>query len=404
MDVYAIGNSLELALRTQLPRILGAIAFLIVGWIVAILVRAAIRRVLGAAHLNRHIASTTEQKLDLESGIAAAAFWLVILVTLIGVFNALDLALASGPFEVMVKEVAVYLPHLVAGTVLLLIAWIAAVALRGIVNRVLDSSGLDEKLSATAGMRPDARERRATCSIGWFSCLFLPAILDAYNLGGLLDPVRVMVAKALRLSAQRVRRVRHRLRRLAARQRCSPGSHEYPRRCGRRSRRAAPGPRPQAADLADRRHPRADLVFVPALIAALDVLSLEAISRPADDMLGKFLAAVPNIVAAALILGVTYYVAKFRRRAARALAGGRRVRLATRAARACERLHRRNAAVAARGADRADRCDAVRNHGSGQSAANSPRFATWCALFIRFGGQRAFSAPSSSSSGPGWPT
>ena len=52
-------------------------------------------------------------------------------------------------------------------------------------------------------------------------------------------------------------------------------------------------------------------VFVPALIAALDVLRLEAISRPATDMLGKLLAAVPNIVAAALILGVTYYVARF---------------------------------------------------------------------------------------------
>ena len=53
------------------------------------------------------------------------------------------------------------------------------------------------------------------------------------------------------------------------------------------------------------------LVFVPALIAALDALSIEAISRPATDMLGSVLAAVPNIVAAALILIVTYYAAKF---------------------------------------------------------------------------------------------
>ena len=51
-------------------------------------------------------------------------------------------------------------------------------------------------------------------------------------------------------------------------------------------------------------------VFVPALIAALDALKIEAISRPATDMLGKMLAAVPNIVAAALILAITYYVAK----------------------------------------------------------------------------------------------
>jgi hypothetical protein len=196
MDLSGIGNSLELALRTQLPRILGAIAILVIGWIVAILVRAAIRRVLGAVQLNRRIASTTEQKLDLESGIATAVFWLVILITLIGVFNSLDLALASGPFEVMVKEIAVYVPHFVAGTVLLLIAWIAAVALRGIVNRVLDASGLDEKLSATAGMQAHARERRQHALLAGPSPV-PPGDTRRYNLGGLLDPVRVMVAKAL---------------------------------------------------------------------------------------------------------------------------------------------------------------------------------------------------------------
>jgi len=53
------------------------------------------------------------------------------------------------------------------------------------------------------------------------------------------------------------------------------------------------------------------LVFVPTLIAALDALKIEAISRPATDMLGRLLAAVPNLVAAALILVVTWYVAKF---------------------------------------------------------------------------------------------
>ena len=166
----AIGNSLELALRTQLPRILGAIAILIIGWIVAVLVRAAIRRVLGVVQLNRRIADTTEQKLDLESGIATAVFWLIILITLIGVFNSLDLALASGPFEVMVKEVAVYVPHLVAGTVLLLVAWIAAVALRGIVNRVLDASGSGREAFRRRPACGRCARAWATCSIGSSFC------------------------------------------------------------------------------------------------------------------------------------------------------------------------------------------------------------------------------------------
>jgi hypothetical protein len=310
MDLSAIGNSLELALRTQLPRILGAIAILIIGWIVAILARAAIRRLLGIAKLNRRIADTTEQKLDLESGIATAVFWLIILVTLIGVFNSLDLALASGPFEVMVKEVAAYVPHFIAGTALLLLAWVVAVALRGIVNRVLDASGLDEKLSATAGMRP------MRASVGnmlyWLVLLlFLPAILDAYNLGGLLDPVRAMVAKALAILPNVFAAfvigfigwvLGKVLAGLTTNILAAAGADRGAQHLGL-------DPKLRISQIVGTLV--LILVFVPALIAALDVLRLEAISRPATDMLGKLLAAVPNIVAAALILGVTYYVARF---------------------------------------------------------------------------------------------
>ncbi len=53
------------------------------------------------------------------------------------------------------------------------------------------------------------------------------------------------------------------------------------------------------------------VVLVPALIAALDALRIEAISRPATEMLNMIMTAVPNIVAAALILVVTWFVARF---------------------------------------------------------------------------------------------
>src|SRR6478672_11553508 len=142
MDFSGIGSSLGIALGENLPRILGAIVILIIGWIVAVAVRGGIRRLMAVARVNTRIAQTTEQKLDLESGVSAGAFWLIILITLIGVFNSLDLTLASGPFEVLVKEIAAYLPRVVAGTLLVLVAWLVAVALRAIVNRVLDASGL----------------------------------------------------------------------------------------------------------------------------------------------------------------------------------------------------------------------------------------------------------------------
>jgi hypothetical protein len=310
MDFSEIGTSLNVALGTQLPRILGAVAILIIGWIVAVAVRAGVRRLLGALRLNEQIAQTTEHKLDVESGVAAGAFWLIMLVVLIGVFNSLDLVLASGPFEVLVKQVAGYIPHLVAGTVLVLVAWLAAIAIRAVVNRVLDASGLDEKLSASAGMQP-MRKSVGNMLFWVVILLFVPAILDAYNLSGLLEPVRAMVGKALAMlpnvfAAFVIGFVGWLLGKVLAglvtNILAAAGADQGAHRIG-------VGTTVRISKVVGTIV--LIFVFVPALIAALDVLGMEAISRPATDMLGKLLAAVPNIVAAALILTVTYYVATF---------------------------------------------------------------------------------------------
>jgi hypothetical protein len=47
MDLSTVGSSLETALGVQLPRILGALAILIIGWILAVVVRGGVRRLLG---------------------------------------------------------------------------------------------------------------------------------------------------------------------------------------------------------------------------------------------------------------------------------------------------------------------------------------------------------------------
>ena len=267
----------------EAPRILGAIVILIIGWIVAVFVRAGVHRLLAAARLNRRIAETTEQKLDLETLVSTVAFWLIILVALIGVFNSLDLTLASGPFEVLVKQIAGYLPRLVAGVLLVLVAWLAAVAVRAIVNRVLDASGLDEKLSANAGMQP-MRKSVGNMLFWLVILLFVPAILTALDLGGLLDPVKVMVTKILDIlpnlfaafligfAGWLLGKV---LAGLVTNILATAGADQGAHRLGL-------DPTVRISQVIGTIV--LILVFVPALIAALDALKIEAISRPATDM------------------------------------------------------------------------------------------------------------------------
>lgn len=53
------------------------------------------------------------------------------------------------------------------------------------------------------------------------------------------------------------------------------------------------------------------LVIIPVSIAALEALDIDSISGPASAMLAMIFAAIPNIIGAALLLGLGYLIAKF---------------------------------------------------------------------------------------------
>jgi len=310
MDLSALASSLQSTLGTHLPGILGALAILVVGWVLAVVARAGTRRLLAALKVNQRIEESAQSRIDVEAGIAIGVFWLIILITLVGVFNTLDLSLVSNPFAEMITRILAYLPSLIGGTVLLLIVWVIATALRAIAARALAASTLDEKIAAQAGMEP--MSKNAGNVLFWLVILlFLPAILAAYELRGLLEPVQGMLNKVLDalpnifaagvigfvgwLVAKVLRGLVTNLLLAAGADKAATaaGLHESVRL----SRLAG-----TIVFI---------FVFVPTLIAALDALKIEALSRPATDMLARFLDAVPNLVAAALILTVTYYVARF---------------------------------------------------------------------------------------------
>ena len=310
MDLSAFVTSLQSTLGTTLPGIFGALGILIVGWLIAVLARAGTRRLLHAVKLNQHIKDSTEQAFDLERAISIGLFWLIILITLIGVFNALHLELISNPFQTVVAQILGYAPRFLAGVVLLLLAWAIAMILRAVVARALAATKWDEKLSEQAGMPPMTRSV-ANVLFWLVFVLFLPAILAAFDLTGLLEPVQGMINKTLDIlpnvfAALVIGLVGWLLGKvlggLVTNLLVAAGTDKLSDQLGvDKSVRLAR----LLGTLVFL------LIFVPALVAALDALKVEAISRPATAMLNQILAAVPNIIAAALILVITFYVARF---------------------------------------------------------------------------------------------
>ncbi|MDH3310773.1 MAG: mechanosensitive ion channel [Gammaproteobacteria bacterium] len=310
MDFSALGTSLSNSLGAHLPNILGALAILIVGWVIAVAARAALIRLLAMLKVNQRIQESTDQKMNVESGIAAGVFWVILLVTVLGVLNALDLELVSDPFQVLVTQIFGYLPRLAAGTILVLVAWLVATVLRTLVTRVLEKTAMDEKLSAKAGMEP--MSKNVGNVLFWLVILlFIPAILGAYALEGLLAPVQSMINKSLAVLPNvfaavvigfvgwLVAKV---LRGLVVNLLAAAGADEAGHKAGLEQQVQISRVVGTLVFI---------FVFIPTLIAALDALQIEAVSRPATNMLSQILDAVPQLVAAGLILVVTWYVAKF---------------------------------------------------------------------------------------------
>ena len=310
MYFTVLATSLQSTLGGQLPAIFGALGIIIVGWLAAVLARAAMRRILNLLKVDSRIEDSTGQKVGVESGIAVGVFWLVILITLVAVFDSLHLDRISNPFAQLVTQIIGYAPRLIAGTLLVLLAWLIATLIQAVVNRALSASTLGERLSKEAGMEP--MSRTVANVLFWLVILlFVPSILAAFELRGLLEPVQSMLSKLLDMVPNvfgaavigfvgwLVAKV---LRGLVTNLLAAAGADQMGSQIG-------------LADAVKLSRLAGTivfiLVFVPTLIAALDALKIEAISRPATDMLERLLAAVPNLVAAALILVVTWYVAKF---------------------------------------------------------------------------------------------
>lgn len=310
MNMQTLWDSLQSAMGGHIPQLLGALGIFILGWIIAVLVRAGARRSLGLVGINRRFGKVTGTQIDIEGSVGLGLFWVVLLFTLVAVFNSLDLAMVSGPFSAFTTELFAYAPRLLGGLVLALVAWLLASLVRALSQKLLDRTSIDEKLSEHADMAPIG-ENLAGALFWLVILLFVPAILGALGLQGLLGPLTGMVTKALDMLPNAVAAfviggvgwiLATVLRNLVGNLSRTAGIDKLGARAGMAESVRLSSVVGMLVFIA---------VFLPSLIAALDALKIEAISRPATDMLAMMLQAVPHLIAAGLILVVTWLVATF---------------------------------------------------------------------------------------------
>ena len=301
--------------------VLKAIIIFIVGWIIASIIKGVVKKILNSTDIDNRIAAAVtgqrgEASFPIESWIANLIFWLIMLFVIIAALNALDLQAVSSPLNTLLDQIASFIPKLIGAAFLLAIAWVVATIVKTLVIRVLGAFNIEERLGLGSS---DTGDFSITDTLGnalyWFIfLLFLPAILNALQLNGTLEPVQSMLNEILALLPNILGAiiiaavfwfVANIVKRIVSSLLAATPVDNIGRKFG--LGRTA-GSQPLSSIVGT-------LVFVliliPGIISALEQLQISAISDPATDMLNQVLDFIPKLFAAAVVLAFFYVASQF---------------------------------------------------------------------------------------------
>ena len=198
---------IDLLTKYGIARILLAILVLFAGWIVAWILQKltfkCMRRCRIGEHLSMCISSeaAAAPAARAEKIAAGIVFWIVFLLAVVQSMSLLSLHDAASPLRNVLSDVIGFLPNVFAATVLGLIAWGVAAAVRYASLLLMHALHLDEKIEGaidTGGRECNLSFTIATTLFWLIILAFVPAILGALKITGLERPFEAMTADVMR--------------------------------------------------------------------------------------------------------------------------------------------------------------------------------------------------------------
>lgn len=354
---------------TYLPGILSALAILIIGWVVAHIIGRLVRMGLKKSGLDRKLASVVAPGggVDVAKIAGKIAYYLIMLFVLIAFFNALNLPVVSQPLNAFLDQIFLYAPRVISAGVLGIVAYVLARVGKEASKKGLEAIDIDNKIknigsgatsalsavdstidrglnmgnddievdvdlndvddidvnvdtmaaSPVTDVSVDADDEAKLSqtlpeAVYWvIFALFLPAILGALQIPGLLEPVQNMFDKAMGylpniigavvilliglLIAKIVRQV---ISNLAA----SFGINSMATKLS-----ISTGDTKVSDILGILGYA---VVIFPILVQSLKTLNIEAISGPASQVLERITSLIPGFIGAAVVLAIAFFVGK----------------------------------------------------------------------------------------------
>ena len=314
-------NQLLSLVGTNLLNLLSALGILIIGWIVARLIAWGVFRLMKRTNLDNRLAGAIVEedeketpRINIERWVSNGVFYLLMLFVLIAFFQTLQLTAVSGPLSALLDQFLAFAPQIIGALLILLVAWVIATIAKLLITRVLRMSKFDERVSDQADVESEKVSVSDSLANGVFwlvFLLFLPAVLNTLGMQGLVEPVQGVVDQFLgaipNIFAAAIifvvgwfiaRIVRQIVTNLLAATRLDSFSEQVGLSGTDQSLSKIIGSIVYV------------LVLIPAVIAALNALQIEALSAPAVTMLTTVLNAIPAFFGAVIVLAVAYFAGK----------------------------------------------------------------------------------------------
>lgn len=314
-------NEIFGSLGTYIPSLIGALAILVIGWLIALAISSIGEKALRKMGLNERMTRLTGvdepgKRIDLEKGIGKGLFYLIMLFVLVAFFQTLRVPLITEPINRLLNQVFEFVPKVAGAALLLVVALVVAKVLNMIVLKGLGAADIDERFGRKEGAegKTVSLSKSIAEAVYWLVLLlFLPAVLGALSLQGILSPVQEMFNKLLGFLPNIIsagvlfligwfvaRIVRQILTNLLA----AVGADSLGEKAG------------LSQVLGEQKLSGLVglivyiFILIPIAIAALNTLQLESITAPASNMLNMILETLPRLFAAAVLLGIAYAAGK----------------------------------------------------------------------------------------------
>lgn len=310
-------------LWVKLPDLLLALLVLLVGWIIAKAIEKAVLKGLRKTSLDDKIfQNKPNRKYSSEKIISKIIYYLLLVFVFILFFNILDLDIIASPLVGMFSSIMAAVPSILKAALILLVAWLIATGLSFLIRKSGNTLKVHEKLrkwNLTDNNGQPANIINQVAKIVFYLTLllFLPAVLGALNLNGIVGPFTGMLESILAFLPKLLAAalilfvgwfIAKIVRDIVTNLLEAIGSEKLTKKLGLSRLLAGTSLASVIGTVVF------VLILIPTVIAALERLDIEGISEPAIAMLNDVLTMLPNIAVAIFLVLIGVWLGKWVRK------------------------------------------------------------------------------------------